>query len=289
VIQIFGNNDQDEAVFNYVDIKVDEYVVSIPCIWQKFECQINTLRFRFLFKKSRFQVTVTTRVKDARFQFKQQDYALAGKHKVVLYFNPGIRDTQINFWPKDVQHRTVHLPINSGIYQINLQGWALNRYGVLYENLNYVYAKKRHLLSAAGCGLFRTEFGTHKLIEHIDLLFRHASGRVELKYVKEHLVAQLLSIIPFERQSLVRLAIDPALNGVIGKILAIFYDNFGFYPDFTVGVVFDSTQKHRITLQFKPDSRPLTTNRSNNIFVLGIGKTGQEMSKLLDHISACIN
>jgi hypothetical protein len=172
---------------------------------------------------------------------------------------------------------------------LNLAGWGFDPYGVLYENLNYITAKRQHILAAGNAGYFSTEFRAHRLIQHIDLRFRHTQEQVVLKYIVEKAVALLLQYTPGEKHELLQLEIDPQLVEVLDKVLNHFYEIFGFYPQYILGRVNTITHKNRIKIQLLPDSTPLTFHPAGNLIILGIGAKAENISVLTDYISTCIN
>lgn len=264
---------------NTVRFQAGEYMLSVPFIWPRFELWFEGIRFRVLAKKDRFQITAFRKGEIKEFIWEGETVRVDQGSRKMFYYYPqdGQLLTGISVLPEGIGRKNVYV-----------SGWAMNRYGVLTDNLHYSYSKQKHAFQADASGGFSIKLSGNREIEHVKIGFRHHDTEIAVPAVTDGEVQKLLAIRPKSAVNRVVLWIDPDSEEKAGELVAEFFSHFSFYPEFIISKnTPDSISVHDVLISCKkmnPKS-PLTTPGRFNLNTDNVPKS---CNKIIQYIKSCI-
>lgn len=216
---------------NYLFLKIDNFTIELPLVWHNGYFEFLNLRFKWIIKKSRFQITIhsdQTRLIDI-----DNSQVEIAKDKKLIYYIPVERNNpQIFISLFNSQGGELFSKIHSCKQEIILKGSVINQYGIISNKILYSTSKRYHSLF----GYKEVYNNTSEILLNRDttqLKFKakQLNYSLTIPFIENDFISYMLDLDSNFKNKLL-LMIDPKFKVDMSNILHYFENNFGFQPEF---------------------------------------------------------
>jgi hypothetical protein len=225
----------DQPILNtIIAIEVDKYALSLPLMWRQGELFFRGLRFRWLFKKGRFQFTVTKKSKSESFWLNEEKYEFNNSFKKKFYLQREKRSPTIALQLLDNYGRFIHQRMHKAFRTVSISGYCLDRYGLFIDHLNYTYNKKSHPAPIDRSGVMRQTIVLPSNILSLIIQIKNHREQLNLMVFPESFFENILQFSPLQWNSDFVVFVDSELYSKLPEIITIFENEFLFRPHFMI-------------------------------------------------------
>jgi hypothetical protein len=280
----------DKSILNsIVNIKVDDYCLSLPLLWRQGELFFYGLRFRWLFKKDRFQFTVMRKGKGESFWINKEKYEFSNSFKMKFYLRREKRNPILQLQLLDNLGRYIHRKMRTTLRTVSISGYCLDRYGLFLEHFNYNYNKKNHPAPIDRSGMVWQRIILPSNALSLIIQIKNYREQLDLMVFPDSFYENILQFTPLQWNSDFVVFIDRELLSKLPEIINIFENEFLFRPHFTAynGMNFSRSSLILIhicnahaTIKTKVDKRL----SPNPILEVGISGSSDNLKALYSYI-----
>ncbi len=215
-----------------MEIHSSGYRVSWPWLWPKAEVQCSDIRFRWIFKKRRYQITIQKRKSTADLSIDGQVSDWPAHQKMIHYHEVKNTDPEmlIKIW--DRQGREMHLWPRHAVRQIQLAGWSKNRHNQFIDQINFSYGSRQHCLSGSHQHGIRSSLNIPATVRAVTFSVKNLKQTMEFTCCPNPFWEKLFYYSVMNSSGCLAVAIATVLKGQFSYIQDFFYEYFAFQPKY---------------------------------------------------------
>ena len=215
-------------------IEVANIRLWLPLSWRQGEVFLAGLRFRWVFKKRRFQFTVTRKNNIDRFLINGQSYVFDNSYKTKFYINITKKLPQIHLQLLDQYGRSMHQEIHSYRRVILLSGYCKDSFGLFMEHFNYKYNSQNRPIEIDSSGNILQKIELPSNREQLTFQIKNYKKRFDLMIFKDKDIENILRFSPHKWFTDFNVLIDKALITKLAEINLFFERYFFFRPHYRI-------------------------------------------------------
>jgi len=216
--------------FPKLRIKVDDHTLIMPLIWRQFFLEFNNVKFKFLLKKKRFQISIHSKSRQTELYLKNNKISFDNSLYVTVYHvidsvSPGTEISLMNRYDVPVNKAGPFLPF------IRMYGQAVDGHGLLRKKLTARINDWKH---QTNIDLEKTVPAALSLPEKALSLHLHVpKGRdVQFNLAKHPgFFSSFLNSTADDLATKILVVIDQNDTSVINEIRRFFHEQLGIYPE----------------------------------------------------------
>jgi len=214
-----------QDLVNKLTIHFDSVRLEIALAWKNFVVNYGKLRFKFLFKKNRYQISIKGDTAVMELVINEHKLSFDKGKYLKFYFTPGVQEAQYGIFYTDQNGRIIN--DQNTINPLILNATAQNKYGQIIENL---HIRKRN--SNKNRTLYPPGFGLNKI--NSDEIYDLIVPKNEMAVVQPGYNKSVLTKVLYTHSSILeeRLCIFVKKEEAIESLRDEFYKTFGFPAEF---------------------------------------------------------
>jgi hypothetical protein len=214
---------------NIISIKLNDKKYHIPLVWKKAELSLPGCRFRWIFKKDRFQITCHPEkfLSSINIDEKLIDF----NNKKITYYHPiGNSAKTVVIKLLDISGRSFLVNHELSKNTVQLIGWIQDRHGLLVDRYNIRLNSRQILCRSQGSGQLIHSFEIPMKIDRIEILSKKIYHNMTIKRIKNEVFRNLMLCSPYDGKSMFLAILND--NSKIRKkeIECLFLEFLGFIP-----------------------------------------------------------
>jgi hypothetical protein len=214
-----------------ISLKFGDKSLIQSLVFRKGEVYFSDLRFRWILKKRRFQITLISKTKDLSVMLNDSSVEFSQSLRKKYYLETS-RGNQIEYISLlDHNGAILHKRKTSGHRQLLLEGWALDKNRVFYDAINYSAGFKQHSILADSGGRIAAPIKIPAVKNSLSIIIKGVP-RIE-KSLAMGFNSYFENLLFFQSGDWpypLEISIETALIMVIPKIRSYFLEAFAFVP-----------------------------------------------------------
>jgi hypothetical protein len=223
---------QEVSTDKRTEVLSSGYSVSWPWLWPKAEVQCSSLRFRWIFKKRRYQITIQKKKSTADLKLDGRVIDWPAHQKIIQYneVENTVPEMLIKVW--DRQGREIHLRPRQADRHIQIAGWSKNRHNQFIDQINFNYGRRQHTLSGSGQNGIQSYLNIPATVQTVNFSTKNLKQGIELTYFADPFWEKLCYYSAITGYGSLAVLIDDVLKGQFSYIQDFFIDYFDFHPKY---------------------------------------------------------
>jgi hypothetical protein len=217
-----------------MEVQIADYLVSWPFLWSKAEIVSAGIRFRWIFKKRRYQVTIKRKKGKGPLKIDDRVIEWPDSNRVIRYYEVNGIDPEIGLHVLDGHGRYVPMEKKSSQCKIYLVGWIKNRYNQFQEKFTYRYNNSQHGAGGAGHYGIQTVIHIPAMTEMLTFSIKGRQEVFKIPYFVHPFWEKLFSYSLGAGHGYLVVLIDSDLKAHFHYIQTFFDDYFAFQARYLI-------------------------------------------------------